>query len=118
VLAAAQAHYCTDTHWHVWMLWHPLCGNGYQAHSGVIGNLALISTFAAIVVAIAAWWRKHNCHVQGCPFLQWHAHPEHGHPVCKIHHPHGAADHLHARHHQHDHTGGFWHWLALRRSRP
>lgn len=64
-------------------LFHPLHGNGYQFWSGIEGS---IPQLAAVTLA-AAWLRKHNCHVQSCPRLQWHAHPDHGHPVCKHHHP-------------------------------
>ena len=37
------------------------------------------------------WLRKHNCHVNRCWRLAWHPHPDHGHPVCKKHHPDGHS---------------------------
>jgi hypothetical protein len=64
--------------------WHPLAGDGYQFWSGIgsdLGELTLIG-------AIAAWYRMHNCHVNRCWRLSWHPHPDHGHPVCRRHHPH------------------------------
>jgi hypothetical protein len=63
----------------------PLHGAGYLFWSGI--GLCGIG-----VGSITGWWRKHNCHVKGCPRLQWHASHEHlGHPVCRAHHPH--SDH-------------------------
>jgi hypothetical protein len=51
------------------------------------------SWFNVAWVAVAlTYMRRHNCHQHGCWRLQWHAHPEHGHPVCKKHytdHPEG-----------------------------
>ena len=35
--------------------------------------------------------RKHNCHVRRCWRLAWHPHPDHGHPVCRRHHPDGRG---------------------------
>lgn len=67
------------TLWHDWL--NPLTGFGYQFWSGIAGDLF-------IVTGIAVWWRRHNCHVEGCWRLQWHAHPVNGHPVCRRHHPH------------------------------
>jgi hypothetical protein len=81
-------------------LWHPLgeCAGthaavvrcqSYNFWSGISGsNITLPVAAGAYALA---WWHQHNCHVQGCPRLQWHAHPEHGHPVCKAHHPHDAG---------------------------
>jgi hypothetical protein len=58
----------------------PLHGDGYQFWSGIgLGGLGFGS--------IGMWWRKHNCHVKRCPRLQWHVNDEHGHPVCRTHHP-------------------------------
>jgi hypothetical protein len=76
-----------------WM-WRPLAGNGYQFWSGIgsdAGELTLITSIAAVA---AMFWRHHNCHVQGCWRLSWHPHPDHGHPVCRIHHPEHRADML------------------------
>jgi len=42
---------------------------------------------AAMLAGVGTYVRRHNCHVKGCWRLQWHVHPEHGHPVCKRHHP-------------------------------
>ncbi len=62
---------------------HVLSGRGYAFWSGIgsdIGEVALIGV-------AATWLRMHNCHVQRCPRLSWHPHPDHGHPVCRHHHP-------------------------------
>lgn len=37
------------------------------------------------------WWHKHNCQVTGCWRLSWHPHPDHGHIVCRKHHPNGKG---------------------------
>lgn len=63
----------------------PLHGDGYQFFSG-IG----LTGFAG--VGFGAWWRKHNCHVEGCPRLQWHV-TEAGDIVCRKHHPNGPKSH-------------------------
>lgn len=84
--------------------WHPLrLGDGYNAWSGVLGSF--LFSLPGFAVAIAVWWRTHNCHVQGCWRLQWHPHPGHGHPVCAVHHPYGQGrgKHLKAEHHR-DHS--------------
>lgn len=84
-------------------LWHPLGAcqgvvphydvtacRSYNFWSGISGsNITLPIAAAAYALG---WWHQHNCHVHGCPRLQWHAHPEHGHPVCKAHHPHDAQE--------------------------
>src|SRR5262249_11993849 len=36
---------------------------------------------------------------RGCWRLDWHPHPDHGHPVCLVHHPEGGAEFLEASHH-------------------
>jgi hypothetical protein len=62
---------------------HVLSGRGYQFWSGIgsdIGELTLLTAFAI-------WIRQRNCHVYRCWRLAWHPHPEHGHPVCRHHHP-------------------------------
>jgi hypothetical protein len=83
-------------------IWHPLgyCSGpprqvidceGYNFWSGISGsNITIPFTCAAFLTAA---WYKHNCHVPGCWRLTWHTHPDHGHLVCKRHHPHGDADH-------------------------
>jgi hypothetical protein len=62
---------------------HILSGRGYEFWSGIgsdIGELTLVTAFII-------WLRQRNCHVNRCWRLAWHAHPEHGHPVCRHHHP-------------------------------
>lgn len=54
---------------------------GYNFWSG-------IGSGSPLLLGCALWWRRHNCHVKGCWRLQWHVHPDHGHPVCRRHHPH------------------------------
>ncbi len=67
-----------------WLLpWHSLYGDTYQFWSGVgsdIGELAILG-------GVIGLWRQHNCHVHRCWRLSWHPHPQHGHPVCRRHHP-------------------------------
>ena len=46
----------------------------------------LVTAFAG---TLYLFLRKHNCHVNGCWRMEWHPHPDHGHPVCKKHHPEG-----------------------------
>lgn len=53
---------------------------GYNFWSG-------IGSGSPLLLGAGLWWRHHNCHVHGCWRLQWHAHPDHGHPVCRRHHP-------------------------------
>jgi hypothetical protein len=69
-----------------WIQW-PDHG-GYNFVSGPLADLSLV---AAAIAGLAAFWRTHNCHVTGCWRLQWHAHPGHGHPVCRVHHPYGQG---------------------------
>ena len=71
-------------------------GSGYWFYSGVFDAGILVG----ILSGIGVYWRAHNCHVQRCWRLDWHPHPDHGHPVCFLHHPEGGAEFLHARHHQ------------------
>jgi len=71
-------------------------GSGYWFYSGVFDAGILV----AIVSSVGVFWRAHNCHVQRCWRLDWHPHPDHGHPVCIVHHPDGGSDFLHARHHR------------------
>lgn len=65
--------------------WFCLRGEGYNFWSGIGSGSPLIALFIV-------QWKKHNCHVAWCPRLQWHTHPDHGHPVCKKHHPHDPSD--------------------------
>lgn len=82
-----------------WEFLHP-GGSGYWFYSGLFGGSAFLSGALAMV---AVYWRRHNCHVTRCWRLQWHTHPDHSHPVCARHHPHGQSrgSFLHPRHHQH-----------------
>lgn len=66
---------------------------GYNVWSGVASDLSELTIVFGMVTFVLGWWYKHNCHVPGCPRLQWHSHPDHGHPVCKKHHPHSDPDH-------------------------
>jgi hypothetical protein len=59
---------------------------GYNFVSGPLADITLITAF---VSTLYLWLRKHNCHVQGCWRLESHPRPDHGHPVCKKHHPDG-----------------------------
>jgi hypothetical protein len=60
-----------------------LAGYGYGFFSGIGSDLGEV----ALIGAIIAVYRKHNCHVQRC----WRVsrHPVHGTPwvVCRRHHP-------------------------------
>lgn len=58
----------------------PLHGLGYDFWSG-------IGSGSPILAGVAVYWRHHNCHIRACPRLTYHPHPDHGHPVCKKHHP-------------------------------
>jgi hypothetical protein len=63
-------------------------GQGYQFWSGIGSDLGEI----AIIAAVFAFWRRHNCHVNGCWRLAWHPSDDHGgHTVCRHHHPHAKA---------------------------
>jgi hypothetical protein len=59
---------------------------GYNFISGPLADITLATAFLSWMYL---WLRKHNCHVNGCVRLAWHPHPDHGHPVCKKHHPEG-----------------------------
>lgn len=59
---------------------------GYNFVSGPLADITLFTAFAS---GLILFLRKHNCHVQGCWRLQWHPHPDSGHPVCRKHHPDG-----------------------------
>lgn len=61
---------------------------GYNFVSGPLADITLITAF---VSSLYLFLRKHNCHVKRCWRLEWHPHPEHGHPVCRKHHPHGHS---------------------------
>jgi hypothetical protein len=71
---------------HSWVHWPD--NGGYNFISGPLADITLVTGF---VTATLLWWRKHNCHVYGCWRLEWHVHPDNGHPVCKKHHPDGRG---------------------------
>lgn len=90
---------------HIWNWWlfHPMregtgstcsatdhSGCGYAGWSGWMG-----SVFWTIAAFSLGYAKAKNCHVQRCWRMSWHPHPEHGHPVCKAHHPHGRRGVLH-----------------------
>ena len=72
-------------HWY--QLLHPLCGNGLNAWSGILSDIGEYTIAVSVVAGLVAAYRRHNCHIHGCPRLQWHVDPVHGHPVCRHHHP-------------------------------
>lgn len=96
------ANVCTTHAWHYPLLLHPLCGQGYQAWSGIIGDFGLFTVALSALWGAYMLYRRHNCHVHRCPRISWHPHPEHGHPVCGTHHPdhpkHHRADAPHLLH--------------------
>jgi hypothetical protein len=61
-------------------------GDWYYFWSG-FGNDFPIYVLGVLPVLIG-WYRRHNCHVHRCPWIAWAPHPEHGHVVCRRHHPH------------------------------
>lgn len=65
----------------------PLHGIGYQFWSGIGSDLGEVTLVGAVLVFL----RHRNCHVRRCWRLQWHEHPDNGHPVCRRHHPDGAG---------------------------
>lgn len=69
--------------------WHPLTGLGYQFWSGIGSDIGEISTPVSIAAGILFAWRHLNCHADRCYRIGWHLHGDHGHPVCKHHHPQG-----------------------------
>ena len=74
-----------------WWAWNPMHGAGYQFWSGIGSDLGELTIVAAIATPAIMFYRRNNCHVKRCWRLQWHRHPETGHPVCHHHHPHDAA---------------------------
>lgn len=69
---------------------HPISQTGTNLYGGIGSDLTEITIIGAIVAA----YQHRQCHVTGCHRLSWHPHPEHGHPVCKKHHPETGAGHL------------------------
>jgi hypothetical protein len=53
---------------------------GYNFVSGPLADVTLVTAFGG---ALYLFLRKHNCHVHNRWRLEWHPHPDHGHPVCK-----------------------------------
>jgi hypothetical protein len=92
-------------------VWHPLGActgvghairdcKGYNFWSGIISDLSEITLIGAAVTFGAGWYHQHNCHVEKCPWLVFHVHPLHGHPVCKKHWMEEGSEHgLHHPHH-------------------
>ncbi len=60
-----------------------LAGYGYGFFSGIGSDLGEV----AIIGAIIAVYRKHNCHVQGCWRISRHAVKGTPWVVCRKHHP-------------------------------
>lgn len=69
--------------------WHPLHGDGYQFWSGIAGSF--LTSLPSWLIAALLFLRHRNCHVRGCWRISWHTHPDHGHLVCKRHHPRGGG---------------------------
>lgn len=63
----------------------PLHGDGYQFWSGIGSNIAIVGGLYAL-------WKQSRCHELGCRKRAWHTHPQHGHPVCRFHHPQGRGE--------------------------
>ena len=61
---------------------------GYNFVSGPLADITLATAFLSWLFIFL---RRHNCHVNRCWRLAWHPHPEHGHPVCRKHHPHAGT---------------------------
>ena len=60
---------------------------GYNFVSGPLADITLATGFIAWVLSSSA--------ITAVPFrvagrLEWHPHPDNGHPVCRHHHPDGA----------------------------
>jgi hypothetical protein len=70
-------------HWFHWST-----HGGYNFVSGPLADITLATGFVSF---LWLFLRRHNCHVHGCWRMEWHTHPENGHPVCKHHHPHGQG---------------------------
>lgn len=66
---------------------HPLSNHG----TGFWGGIGSDFSELTLLGGFGVWLRMHNCHVRRCPRLQWHPHPDHGHPVCRHHHPESGS---------------------------
>lgn len=64
----------------------------YNLWSGIGSDLSELTIIIGMITFAFGWWHQHNCHIEHCPRLQWHPHPDHGHPVCKRHHPHEVTE--------------------------
>ena len=62
--------------------WFALRGTGYQFWSG-------IGSGSPILAAVFILGRHHICRERGCYRFVFAAHPDHGAPVCRRHHPAG-----------------------------
>ena len=79
-----------DTVLHLHTPLDPLHNDGYQFWSG-------IGSGSPILVGVAVYVRRHNCHVKRCPFISWHPQGTPGsHPVCRLQHDkhHGPLSRL------------------------
>ena len=61
---------------------------GYNFVGGPLADITLLTVF---VTTLYLFLKKHNCHIRHWWRMAWHPHPDHGHPVCKKHHPHGRG---------------------------
>jgi hypothetical protein len=61
--------------------WFMLQGRGYQFWSGFGSDFGEIT----LVFGVYLIWRRHVCHVKGCPRIIWKDH--NGHALCRKHHP-------------------------------
>ena len=77
-MLAVSVHYIV--HW-------PTQG-GYNFVSGPLADITLVTAF---VGTLYLFLRRHNCHIRHCWRMAWHTHPDHGHPVCRKHHPDGPG---------------------------
>jgi hypothetical protein len=64
---------------------------GYNFVSGPLADITLATGFITWVIV---FFRHHNCHVHGCWRLEFHPHPDHGHPVCRQHFKEPGANHV------------------------
>lgn len=62
--------------------WFALRGDGYQFWSGFGSDFGE----ATLLFGVYVIWRRHNCHVKGCPRIIWKTNDA-GHAVCRKHHP-------------------------------